>query len=429
MARLSMVRELKVFLIVWVGQLVSQMGSGLTGFALGIWVYQRTDSATLYALISLFTTLPGLLISPLAGALVDRWERRQTMILSDGIAGICTLMLALLLLADQLEIWQIYLATAVISICSEFQWLAYSAATTLLVPPHQLGRAAGMVQLAEAAARIVAPSLAGVLLVTLQIQGVLPIDFASYLLSLACLWYVRFPAVSATTSNQTRRLQWREVVYGWGYIWARPGLLGLLLFLAASNFSIGMVTVLVTPLVLAFASATTLGMVLSIGGSGMLVGSVVMSVWGGPRQAVYGVLGASLLLGVCICIAGLRPSTPLITAAAFCGFFCSPIVGGCSQAIWQRQVAPELQGRVFAVRRMIAFSAMPLAYLVAGPLTDQLFEPLLVTGGPLTSSLGQLIGVGPGRGIGLLFLVLGTISVLASIAGYLYSPLRQVEAE
>lgn len=108
---------------------------------------------------------PGLLISPLAGALVDRWERRQTMLLSDGIAGVCTLVVALLLLADQLEIWQIYLATAVISICSEFQWLAYSAATTLLVLSHQLGRAAGIVQLAEAAARIVAPFLAGVLLV------------------------------------------------------------------------------------------------------------------------------------------------------------------------------------------------------------------------------------------------------------------------
>lgn len=350
------------------------------------------------------------------------------MLLSDGIAGVSTLVLASLLLANQLEIWQIYLAMAVSSICSAFQWLAYSAATTLLVPPHQLGRAAGMVQLAEGAAQIVAPALAGVLLVTLQIQGVLLIDFATYLFSLACLWYVRFPAVSSIP-NQTRGIQWREVVYGWGYIWARPGLLGLVLLLAATNFFIGAVTVLITPMVLAFASPTTLGMVLSIGGSGMLVGSVMMSIWGGPKQTVYGVLGAGLLLGVCIFIAGLRPSIPLIAAAAFCGFFCSPIVGGCSQTIWQRQVAPELQGRVFAVQRMIAFSAMPLAYLVAGPLADQLFEPLLVTGGPLTSSLGQWIGVGPGRGIGLLFLVLGSLSVLASIAGYLYSPLRQVEVD
>lgn len=428
MARLRTIRAVKLFLIVWFGQTVSLAGSGLTGFALGIWVYQRTASATLYALIFLFTSLPGLLASPIAGALVDRWERRQVMLLCDSMAGVTTLVLALLLLANQLQVWQIYLGMAVISVCSSFQWLAYSAATTLLVPHHQLGRANGMVQLAEGLAQIVAPALAGLLLVTIHIQGVVLIDFATYLFSLLTLWSVRFPTIESSTPAQNKGVLWQEALYGWGYIRVRPGLLGLLLFLATSNFAIAMVTVLVTPMVLAFASARTLGVVLSIGGSGMLVGSVVMSVWGGPRQGVYGVLGAGLLMGICIFITGLQPSIPLITAAAFCGFCCSPVIGACSQAIWQRQVPPALQGRVFAVRRMIAFSAMPIAYLVAGPLADRVFEPLLAANGPLTSNVGQLIEAGPGRGIALLFLVMGTLSALASVGGYLYPPLRFVEA-
>lgn len=424
------VRELKVFLTVWFGQLLSQIGSGLTGFALGIWVYQRTGSATLFALISLFTTLPGIVLSPLAGAFVDRWDRRWVMLVSDCTAGMSTLIIAFLLVAGQLHVWHIYLAMGVNSTCTAFQWLAYAAATTLLVPKHQLGRASGIVQLGEAVARIVAPVLAGALLVIIQIQGVLLIDFATYLFALVTLLSVRFPKVKTTGENHgQKRLLWREAVFGWTYITARPGLLGLLLLFAASNFGIGIVTVLITPMVLAFASSTTLGTVLSIGGSGMLVGSLVMSVWGGPRRGVYGVLGFGFLQGVCMLLAGLRPSIPLIAAAAFGGFLCYPIIGGCSQAIWQRKVPPEVQGRVFAVRRAIALSSMPLAFLLAGPLADHVFEPLLVINGPLSGTLGGLIGVGPGRGVGLLFMVLGTLSVLVILGGYMYPRLRLVEEE
>jgi DHA3 family macrolide efflux protein-like MFS transporter len=154
-----------------------------------------------------------------------------------------------------------------------------------------------------------------------------------------------------------------------------------------------------------------------------------MSVWGGPKQRILGILGFGLLQGIVVFVGGLRSSAFLIAAAAFVFLFNTPIIFGCSQVIWQRKVAPEIQGRVFALRRMIAMSSSPLASLVAGPLADYLFEPLLVVGGPLTGTIGKLIGVGPGRGIGLLFIVMGILTMLTAAVGYLYPRLRMVEEE
>jgi len=422
---------IRVFILVWFGQLISLTGSGITGFALGIWVYQRTGSATQFALISLFVMLPSILMSPLAGALVDRWNRRWAMILSDTGAAMSTLAIALLVMTDNLEIWHIYLATAITSTFSAFQWPAYSAAITLLVPKQHFGRASGMTQLAEAVAQLISPVLGGVLLVTIQLQGVILLDLATFLVALVILLLVRFPDVKTTVVKQVVKSGLlHEAAYGWHYIMARPGLLGLLILFAASNFLVGIVSVLITPLALSFTSVTVLGTILSIGGIGMLMGSLVMSTWGGPQRLIYGVFGFQLLGGMCILTAGLHTIVPFLAISAFLFFFSLPIINSCSQAIWQKKVAPDVQGRVFAMRRMIAWSSLPLAYLVAGPLADYVFEPLLMTPHSyLANSIGQIIGVGPGRGIGLLFMVMGTLTLLATVVAFQYPRLRRVEDE
>lgn len=423
-------RGFRAFLLIWFGQLISLMGSGLTGFALGVWVYQRTGSVTQFALISLFTALPGIVFSPIAGALVDRWDRRQAMILSDLGAGLCTLSMALLLLAGRLEVWHIYVAMAISSTFSAFQWPAYSAATTLLVPKEHLGRASGMVQVGEAAAQILSPTLAGALMGIIRVHGIMLVDFATLLFAVLTLLVSRVPRPARTAEGKAGEGSLlREALYGWKYIRARPGLIGLLLFFAMTNFATGIVQVLFTPLVLSFAPAAVLGLIMSIGGVGFLAGSLTMSVWGGPKRRIYGILAANVLMGLALFMAGLPPRAWILAVGAFLVFFSMPITNGCSQAIWQSKTAPDVQGRVFAVRRMIAWSSLPLAYLVAGPLADYVFEPLLVEGGPLASSVGRVIGVGTGRGIGLLYIVLGCVIVIAVLAAYLYPRLRYVEQE
>lgn len=430
MSQRNVTGGMRVFSIVWFGQLVSTLGSGLTGFALGVWVYQETGSVTLFAMNLLAYAIPNLLISPLAGALVDRWDRRLIMIMSDSGAGLSTLAVALLWMSGQLEVWHIYLATAVNSAFSAFQWPAYSAATSLLVPKKHLGRAGGMVQIGEAISQLISPAMAGALFVSSGLWGIVLIDFATYLFAILTLSFVRFPRPEQTVEGAEGKGRiLKEVSYGWRYIIARPGLLGLLGVFAATNFLTGMMSPLLPPLLLKMTTPDVMGYLSSIVGIGMLVGTLLMSAWGGPKRRVHGVLGYLAASGLFIALLGARPSLTLMAVGGFGMLFVLPIINGSSQAIWQSKVAPDVQGRVFAVRRMIAWSMIPLAYILAGPLADRVFEPLLMTDGALAASLGTLIGVGPGRGTGLLFIIMGLLSALVAIGGYLNPRVRLVEDE
>jgi hypothetical protein len=172
-----------------------------------------------------------------------------------------------------------------------------------------------------------------------------------------------------------------------------------------------------------------LGTILSVGGLGFLAGSLTMSAWGGPKVRVRGIYVFLLVQGIVLFAAGLPPRAAILAIAAFLYFSGHPMINGCSQAIWQSKTAPDVQGRVFAVRRMIAWSSLPLAYLAAGPLADRVFEPLLVEGGALAGSVGRVLGTGQGRGIGLLYILLGIITLLATVVAFLYPRLRRVEAE
>lgn len=419
-----------VFLIVWFGQLVSLTGSGLTSFALGVWVYQRTGSVTQFSLILLSAMLPCILISPVAGALVDRWNRRWCMIVSDSGAGITTAVLALLLATGSLEIWHIYLAVSLSSVFKAFQLPAYTASTSMLIPKKYLPRASCVVRSGEACAQLISPLLAGVLLGIVQLQGVILIDLVTFLFALTTLLLVRFPNTkTAAVSEDGKASIWQDVVYGWTYIAVRPGLLVLLILFALDNFVTGVVEVLLTPLVLTFASVTELGTIQSIGGVGMVLGSLAMTIWGGPRSLICGIFAFDLFAHMIILAFGLRTSLPLFALLNFLFFFSMPIINGCCDAIFLRKVAPEVQGRVFATIKMIWMSCIPLAYVVAGPLAERIFEPLMAKNGLLAGSIGEIIGVGPGRGIGLLFITMEIIAILVTVAAYRYPRLWFMEDE
>ena len=423
------IEGMSIFVLVWLGQLVSLLGSSITNFALDVWVYQQSGSVTQLSFLILFNTLPLVIISPFAGILVDRWHRRWVMILSDSGAALTTLIMVALLVTGKIQIWHIYLATAVSSSFSAFQWPAYSAATTLLVPKKHLGRASGMTQLAQGLGQLLAPILGGVLLGVIQLSGIFVLDLSSFLFALTTLLLVRFPHHNVTPSqltNQTSLL--RQLVYSFDYLRARSGLLALLWFFASSNFLMGILQVLSYPLILSFASPAQLGMILSFGGVGMLTGSVLMSTWGGGREKYINILfGFMLLEGLSMMAAGLYHSVFLFAIAAFLFFLGLPFINSSAQVIFQRKVAIDVQGRVFSLNSAISGSCLPLAYLVAGPLADRIFEPLMKVNGPLAGTIGQLIGTGPGRGIGLMFIVLGTLTILITIIAYQYAPLRLVE--
>ena len=421
---------IRVFALVWFGQLVSLTGSGLTDFALSVWVFQRTGSTTQSALTFLFFAVPRILLSPLAGTLVDRWDRRRAMLLSDTGAALTTLAIALLLLADRLEVWHVYLATAASSALGAFQRPAYRATITLLIPKQHYGRASGLVSLARAIPSLVSPPLAGFLIVAVGLNGVILIDFATYVFAALTLLLVRFPRPERSVEGAAAQGSLlREAAAGWAYIARRPGLLGLMIFASATHF-LGVTTeVLLTPYLLSFTTADVLGLVVSATGAGLLVGGFIMSAWGGPKRRIRGILGFELFIAVCTILMGLRASPILIGAAAFAYFAGIELADGSSHALWQSKVAPDFQGRVFAMNDMIALLALPLGILITAPLAEFVFEPMLTENGALSSSVGQIIGVGPGRGIALVFILTGLFNTAAVIAGYLYPRIRLVEDE
>jgi MFS transporter, DHA3 family, macrolide efflux protein len=421
---------MRTFLIVWIGQVISVIGSGITTFALGLWVYQQTNSVTQFALIAFFATLPAIFISPLAGVLVDRYDRRWMMIIGDTGAALSTLLVAVLFFNDRLEIWHIYLVATLNTTFSTIQIPAYFASITQLVDKEQYGRVGGMVQLAQAIGEILAPTLAGILIITLGLGGIILIDVGTFLVATITLLFVRFPQSVENEAQSTEKQSFRaELIFGWTYIKARPGLMGLLLFLTITTFLWSMIGTLIIPMILEFTTESILGVMISLAGFGFLAGSLVMSTWGGPKNRITGVFGFALLGGIFMALIGLRPSIILVTIGAIGAHFTLPIFNASNQVIWQNKVPAAIQGRVFAIRQSITRSAAPLAYLSAGVLADKVFGPLLVEGGSLANSAGEILGVGQGRGIGLLFIVMGTMVIITSVLGYLHPRIRLIEDE
>lgn len=406
------------------------IGSGLTNFALGVWLYQQTGQAMPFALVALFSSLPGILLSPISGLAADRWNRRWIMIIADTGSAAATLFVVVMISFGELQVWQIYLTALFSSICGAFQGPAYMSSVTMLVPKKDLGRVNGLIQSGQAATSLISPMLAGYLFVAIGLNRIILIDFVTFFFAIGSLLLVTIP--QPETDDETGRSQgsfWQEAFFGWSYIKVRAGLLTMLLYYALVNFLLNVTGVLVAPLVLSFADADTLGIIQSVVGLGMLGGSILMGAWGGPKRKMDGVFAFIAVMGVGIFITGLRASAWTIGLGMFIILGSVPLAAGCSQVIWQSKVPPGVQGRVFAIRGMISYFMMPVAYLLSGVLADKFFEPLMAEGGRLAQTFGPLIGTGPGRGIGLMHLFGGVLLLLVTAAAYSYPRMRLVEDE
>jgi len=420
------------FIIVWLGQIVSLLGTSMSTFALTIWAYQLTGSATALALVGFFYLTPMLAISPLAGAIVDRYDRKLMMMLSDLASGLMTVIILALYSADLLQIWHLYITSAVTGFFQAFQWPAYSAAITTMIPKEQYGRANGMMSLAESGSGIFAPLLAGALLGLIGISGILTIDIVTFVFAVSALLLVKIPSPKRTEEGQEGRGSLlKEAAFGFRYILKRPSLLGLQIVFLLGNFFLSTAFAVQAPLILSRTNNNELmyGSVNSAGALGGFIGGLVMSAWGGPKRRVHGVLmgwAVSSLLGVVLM--GMGRDLPIWVASAFIGSFLVPVINGSNQAIWQAKVAPDVQGRVFSIRRLIAWFVNPLSMLIAGPLVDFVLEPAMRQPGVgLADSLGWLVGTGPGAGTGLLFVICGLLASLVGVGGYFFPVIRDAE--
>jgi DHA3 family macrolide efflux protein-like MFS transporter len=370
--------SMRPFFTVWTGQVFSLLGSELVQFALVWWLTTTTGSAMILALATMMAVLPRVFVSPVAGALVDRWNRRTVMMMADGLSALAIVLLAVLFAFDAVQVWHVYVVMFVRAACGAFHWPAMQASTTLMVPEEHLARVAGLNQALQGLGAIVAPPLGALLLNVLPMQGVLAVDVVTAILAIAPLFLVHVPqperaAVSTQASRPSMMADLREAVR---FLRAWPGILMIIAIAVLVNLLIFPALSLQPLLVTEHfgGDALQLAWLQSAFGVGMVSGGVTLSVWGGfKRRSLTGLL-ALALSGAGFAAIGVAPANtfPMALGAMFFAWFMNPIANGSLMAVLQIIVPADMQGRVFTLLQSAAGAMIPLGLVIAGPLADVL---------------------------------------------------------
>ncbi|HEV7746377.1 MAG TPA: MFS transporter [Pyrinomonadaceae bacterium] len=415
------------FVAVCCSQILSASGTGVLGFGLIVWAYQTTRSVTFVSMLAMGSALPRPLTLIFTGTLVDRYGPRWA-ILVGNLGSILSLAPSVVLLwSGQLKPWHIVVSFTLASACQSLLWPAALSSVAVLISRQNRMRANGMLQAGIAATGIIAPLVGGLVLLRYSITTLLAITIGTYAVSMVALAFFEIPSPPSSNERPEKESYLRNMAEAWAFLRYEPTLLRLTILFALCTFLMTTASVLLKPLVLSFASAPTLAAILSVGGVGMLLGSVAVTVSGKGATNLKQVMLVMMISGLCIAIAGTRPVIPLILILTFIHSFSMPITGSGVQNIIQGNTPIHLQGRIFSTTSAITLATMPLAYLIAGPLADHVFEPLVAPGGMLAGSVGQVIGVGAGRGIGLLFIISGCLVILIALLGQL-EPQKEIHA-
>jgi amino acid adenylation domain-containing protein len=400
--------SMRRFLGVAAGQLVSLLGSALTQFAIPLWIYLTTGSLAQFALFAVIGLVPGMLVAPLAGAIVDRGSRRTVMLAGDVASGVIQLALGVLLWTGNLAIWHIYPLLGLLSVATTFQRLAYTSAVPQLVPKRYLGHANGIVQLAGGTSQLLVPIAAVGLMAGIGLEGILIIDVLSYVIAIGVTVAVRFPGTMAWRRKEPLLA---ETLAGLRYSWGNAGFRRMLVFFAVLNVFLSPLFLMISPLVLSFTTLADVGLVSFMAGLGVFLGGLGMTAWGGPKHGrMRGVLLSTLVLSAFCLITSLRPDLVLISIGAFGMSLWLTLLNGIYTTIVQVKVPQRLHGRVFALNTLVAWSTLPIGFGLVAPYASTLLEPV-------APSFSTLIGTGPGRGIALMYLLFAlAIAVIAVVA-------------
>lgn len=425
---------INAFRILWAGQSLSLLGSGMTRFAVMIWAFQVEGTATALALLGFFNCLTYVIASPFAGVLVDRWNRRSVMVFADLGAGLMTVFLLGMFAEGRLELWHLYLAVGMVGVFEAFQEPAFSASVSLLVPRQDYTRSNAMLGLGRSAARMLSPAIAGVLLPIAGMGVVMAVDLFTLGLALLGLMLVRIPPPAVSVLGRQASGSFRhEMKFGAGYILKHPGLRSLLFTFFLINL-FGTVTyfAVLPPMILARTGGNEviLGLVRTAMGIGGIAGGLAVTAWAGSKNKTRTYL-ISVMLSFVVCDAIMAISTSAagwiaagLLAEVSIAFIVSPYF-----AIWQEKVPTDIQGRVFAMREMVQVTSQPVGYLAGGLLADYLFEPFMLGGSGLAAALAGLVGVGPGSGMGLMFLFTSLFGGLTGLLGLLSPAIRRLDIE
>ncbi|MEL6403154.1 MAG: MFS transporter [Chloroflexota bacterium] len=416
---------IRAFYAILFGQLISTVGSGMTRFGLGIWVFVETGDASAYTILLFFAVLPIGLGSLIAGPFVDRLNRKYVMIVGNIVASLSTLIIAILFFTDVLALWHLYVALFVNGVANAFILPAFESSVPLIVPKEQLTRASGLTQLVQSFETILAPALAGLLVGLVGLGAIFLVDFVTFGASIVALL---FCAVPQPQGKKKQDSLWGEFLFGVRYVGERPAFIYLMSIVTLAMFFLaGIGYGLVTPLVLTFATEEAAGFVVAGFGVGSLIGGILLAVWGGPKRRMHGMLAALAIAGIGMMLVGLRENAILMTFAFVIVGAAFVFMIGLNRVIWQVKAAPDILGRIFAMRVALGVGAQSLGILIAGPLAERIFEPAMGANGTLALSVGQWLGIGDGRGMALMFVLAGICVLIISFISVISPTVRLLE--
>ena len=437
------------FNIILIGQVLSLLGTAISQFGLSLWVYDQTGLATPMTRIAFWFTLPLVVFTPVVGVMVDRSNRKLMMMLSDLAAAFTTLVVLILYVTGSLEIWHLYVTAFISGTFQGFQWPAYSAAISTMLNKKDYTRAGAMMDMAGNSSAVFAPMLAGALLGPLSLwmmrrmpnlaarasgepglTALLALDLVSAAFAIGTLLFVRIPQpVESEAGRSADGGFFHQALFGFRYILERPSLMGLQLVFLFGNLFLSLGFMVHGPMILARTGSDKLifGSIQTAGAIGGIVGGLVLSAWGGFRRRVHGVLLGWAFAGLTVIAAGFSQALVPWLVTGFITAMFTPLINSSNQAIWQSKVPPDVQGRVFATRRLIAWVVTPLSQLMAGPLADKVLEPMFANPGTAPSLLSSIFGTGPGAGMGAQLGVAGALSALVGFGGYAFAAVRNAE--
>lgn len=405
---------MKKFIIIWLGELISGIGSGMTAFALSIYVYQATGSVSLVSVISLAAFLPTVLLSPLGGVLADRYDRRLLMIIGDLCSGLGLLYV----------LWNIHAGTesmlpiiAGVTLNAVFVALlepSFKATITDLLTEEEYAKASGMVQIAGNARYLISPALAGMLLAVSDIRLILLLDICTLFITITTVALVR-KSIAKPVCRENKSV-FAEMREGFAVLKENRGISVLIALMAIVCFFVGFLQTLVGPMVLAVSDAATVGTLESVCAVGMLVGSVIIGVAGIKGSYARTLQYAGMAASVFMALSGVSVHLFVTGAGIFLFFLALPFINTSADVLVRSNVAGEMQGRVWGIISLLSQAGTALAYAVSGVLADHIFEPMFVGNGILADSIGRLIGTGQGRGIGFMLILSGLGMIPAAIA-------------
>lgn len=401
-------KELKSFIILWLTQSLSALGSAMTNFALVIWIYGESGSALTTAMLAVCSYAPYVLMSIFAGAISDRWNKKAVMLICDSIAAVCTVIVLILLKTETLQVWHLYLLNAVNGLMNTVQQPASEVAATLITPEKYYQKTSGMRSFSNSLVTILTPAFAAAVVAAAGIETVIAIDLATFGLAfLVLLFFIKIPENRDVSERTESFLQTARD--GLVYLKTNKGILWLILFLAAINLIASMYDAALPAMVLSAADETALGIVNSCVGAATLLGSLLAMVLPPPKSRIKTVCDCLLIsMSTENFFLAFGKSTLVWSIGAILGWIVIPLMNANMDVIMRSKIPAEMQGRVYSARNTLQFFTIPIGFFLGGLLVDEVFEPFMASADGL---LVTLFGSGKGSGAALMFFVIGILGV------------------